>query len=446
MAQDDSSINKPNQQSYLANDTGEQSVQNYLAALKLAEASKEKATIKAACNNLGRLLMERKKYKEAIGYFMRALAIGEETRSFSGLAIIQQNIGYAYTKLGQLPEAKNWFEKAEASALQYGDKYTLGEVYNHRASYDSAAGNFEQAFEYKSKFLVISDRLLNEKLGTQIKELQTKYDHQKKEKIILEQQLQIAKRNYLIGGIAGLFILGGMLVFSYQKRNKLKQEKRLQMEIIHQQDLATKAIINAEEKERKRIAYDLHDGVGQMMSAAKMNLSSFESRIVFSDEGEKKAFDKIISLVDESCKEVRNVSHNMMPNALLKSGLSSAVKEFIDKIDNSLLKVNLHAEGLNERLDGNVETVLYRVIQECVNNVIKHSKANTLDVSLIKDYDGIAVTIEDNGLGFDTLMKEKFAGIGLKNIITRIEYLKGTVDFDSSPGNGTLVAIHVPLN
>lgn len=135
----------------------------------------------------------------------------------------------------------------------------------------------------------------------------------------------------------------------------------------------------------------------------------------------------------------------MMPNALLKNGLASAVKEFLDKINNRIIKINLHTEGLNERLDSNTETVLYRVIQECVNNVIKHSGANNLDIALLKDTDGIAATVEDNGCGFDTTDKQKFEGIGLKNIASRIEFLKGSVDFDSSPGKGTLVAIHVPM-
>lgn len=211
-----------------------------------------------------------------------------------------------------------------------------------------------------------------------------------------------------------------------------------------QQDLATKAIINAEENERKRIAADLHDGVGQIMSAAKMNLSAFENEITFKDDAQKIYFDKLIGLVDESCKEIRSVSHQMMPNALLKNGLASAVKEFIDKIDNRIIKINLYTEGLNERLDGNTETVLYRIIQECVNNVIKHSGANNLDISLIKDNDGISATVEDNGRGFDTMDRQKTEGIGLKNIRSRVEFLKGTVDFDSSPGKGTLVAIHVP--
>ena len=236
-----------------------------------------------------------------------------------------------------------------------------------------------------------------------------------------------------------------MLGYSFYRRYKLKQEKKLQTEVIKQQDLATKAILQAEENERERIAKDLHDGVGQVMSAAKMNLSAFESEIAFKDETQKLSFEKIISLIDEGCKEVRSVSHQMMPNALLKAGLASAIKEFIDKIDNRILKVNLYSEGLNERIDNNIEIVLYRIIQECVNNVIKHSGANQLDISLIKDGDGISVSIEDNGKGFNTKDTTKFEGIGLKNIASRIEFLKGTVEFDSAEGRGTMVSIHVPV-
>jgi signal transduction histidine kinase len=225
----------------------------------------------------------------------------------------------------------------------------------------------------------------------------------------------------------------------------MRQQRKIQTEIIKQQDISTRAILQAEENERKRIAADLHDGVGQLMSAAKMNLSAFEHDLPFKSDEQKSAYEKAIALVDESCREVRSISHQMMPNALLKSGLSSAIKEFIDKIDSSIIKINLHTEGLNERLDSNIETVCYRVIQECVNNVIKHSGANTLEISLIKDEDGISATIEDNGKGFNSKEVEKVEGIGLKNIRSRIQYLKGTVDFDSEPGKGTLVAIHVPV-
>jgi two-component system NarL family sensor kinase len=183
-----------------------------------------------------------------------------------------------------------------------------------------------------------------------------------------------------------------------------------------------------------------------MMSAAKINLSSIMDEIPFANEQQKTAFDKAIGLVDESCKEVRAVSHNIMPNSLLKKSLASAIREFIDKIDTKVLKINLYTEGLNEKIDESIEIVLYRVIQECVNNVIKHSGANQLDISVIKDDDGISATIEDNGRGFDVKDMSKYTGIGLRNIQTRIEYLRGTVEWDSTPGKGTLVAIHVAIN
>ena len=136
-----------------------------------------------------------------------------------------------------------------------------------------------------------------------------------------------------------------------------------------------------------------------MMSAAKMNLSAIENSISFSSEEQKTNFDKVVTLIDDSCKEVRNVSHNMMPNALIKSGLASAVREFTDKINKNSLVINLSTEGLDQRFDANTETVLYRIIQECVNNVIKHAQTSELDISLIKDEEGISATIEDNGRG-----------------------------------------------
>lgn len=261
---------------------------------------------------------------------------------------------------------------------------------------------------------------------------------------IINRQLQLNRRNVLIGFLGAVLLLIVLLGYSYYRRYKLKQEAKMHALILKQQELATRSILEAEEAERQRIAKDLHDGVGQMMSAAKMNLSAYESKIQFSDEEAKEAFDRILSLVDESCKEVRAVSHNMMPNALLKNNLASAIREFISKLDHDALKVHLYTEGLDQRLDANVETVLYRVIQECVNNVIKHSAANVLDLSVIRDADGISATIEDNGKGFNPT-DQKVEGIGLKNIRTRVEYLKGDIEFNSSPGKGTLIAIHIPL-
>ena len=140
------------------------------------------------------------------------------------------------------------------------------------------------------------------------------------------------------------------------------------------------------------------------------------------------------------------MSHNMMPNTLIKLGLASAIKEFITKIGNvPNLKIDLEIVGLDQRLEENTETTLYRAIQEIVTNIIKHSKANKISIQLIRHDNELSVLIEDNGIGFDTSKINEFEGIGLKNIISRVEFVNGTVNFDSTPGKGTTVVIDVPL-
>ncbi|MDQ7949604.1 MAG: sensor histidine kinase [Pedobacter sp.] len=259
------------------------------------------------------------------------------------------------------------------------------------------------------------------------------------------QRLELIKRNIFLGSIAGLLLITLVVGYLLYNRYKLKQEARLQAEVIAQQDAATKAVLSAEENERKRISGELHDGIGQMFSAVKMNLSAITDHLKFEDQHSADVFQKTMNLIDESCKEVRVISHQMAPNVLLKSGLTAAIRDFINKIDSRKLKINLETFGLQQRLAQNIETVLYRVIQETVNNVIKHAAANMLDIQLSKDEEGINVMIEDNGKGFNVSHLDKFEGIGLKNIRSRVAYLKGTVDFSSEVGKGTLIAIFIPF-
>lgn len=256
------------------------------------------------------------------------------------------------------------------------------------------------------------------------------------------QKLTINRRNILIAVMMLLTIMGALLGNSFYRRYKLQQQAKLQQEILKQQDIATRAVLAAEETERKRIATDLHDGVGQLMSAAKMNLSAIEHELSFASPAQKLAFEKAMALVDEGCKEVRTVSHNMMPNALLKAGLANAVRVFLDNLNSNVIKINLYTDGLNERIDSNAEAVLYRVIQECVNNVIKHAQATLLDISIVKDGTSISVTIEDNGVGFDKNVLKNNTGIGLKNIETRMAFLKGSVEWETALHKGTLVVLH----
>ena len=416
------------------------------STIAIAEARKNE-NISVEANGLfilGTAQIKQGKYKDALQSFLSAKPLREKIGDPFYIVSDMAEMGNLYAKLNKPHEGISICKNALKIALDNKIDAKLPLIYSSLAANYESAGNFKEATNVYKKISDLKDSLYVDANPKALAEMQTKYETEKKERQIQQQKFRITIQNFLIGASTGLLFLGSLLGYSQYKRNRSTQEIKLKNELMKQHQLATKAILEAEEKERQRIAKDLHDSVGQMMSAAKMNLSAFESEISFEDDDQQLAFGKIIQLVDESCREVRNVSHNMMPNALLKNSLASAIREFIDKLDHKTLQIHLYTEGLDERIDSNVETVFYRVIQECVNNVMQHSAATTLDISVIKDSDGIGATIEDNGIGFNASDKGKLNGMGLRNIITRIEYLKGTVEFDSTVGKGTLVALYVP--
>ena len=423
-----------------------EAVNRYTASLKLAEAAGDSLSVSYSLSNIAGVYVIEKKYTEAEENLLRALNIRQILKDSFTIALTFSDLGVAMNGKGDYPKAIKYLTLSNqvAEKLKYPELQSNN--YNELASVAQKQGDFQKAFYFFMKRTTLRDSLLGLEKTKQIEELNTKYETARKEQQIQEQKNRLRLQTFIFIGIGGLILLTGLLVLSQYKRYRLKKESQLQTEIMKQQEMAVKAVMEAEENERQRIAKDLHDGVGQMMSAAKMNLSAFESEITFTSKEQKQSLKKVIQLVDESCKEVRTVSHIMMPNALLKNNLGTAIHDFVDKLSSKTLQAHVSTEGLDKRFDSNVETVLYRVIQECVSNAIKHAGATTLDISIIRDKDGISGTIEDNGRGFDTSDKNNFEGIGLKNITTRIEYLKGTVDFDSASGRGTVVAFHVPLS
>ncbi len=417
-------------------------------AQRAIEKAKENNDIIAHANGLfilGTALEKQGKLDEALQSFLAAQPLRQKIGDPFFIVSDLAELSNLYAKMGKTTEGIQSGEEALRIAASNKISAKLPMIYTALASNYEAAKQYNKAIAAYKKINALQDSMYADANPKALAEIQTLYETEKKVRLIEQKDNKIRFQNFLFMGIAGLVLLSGLLLHSQYKKYRFKKEAQLQAQLLQQQEQAAKAVLEAEENERQRIAKDLHDGVGQMMSAAKMNLSAFESSIQFSDAAQKISFSKAIELVDESCKEVRTVSHTMMPSVLLKKGLPAAIRDFTDKLDKNTLQVRLYTEGLEQRLDSNVEIVLYRVIQECVNNVIKHARAGTLDISVIRDRDGINATIEDNGSGFDSTDKEKFEGIGLKNIITRIEYLKGTVDFDSAPGRGTVVALHVPV-
>lgn len=421
-----------------------EAIKNYRASLQISKQLDDQIGVSYALNFIAGVYVIQKKFKEAEDYNFQALAIREKLKDTFSISLMYTDIGNMYLQEKKFDKAEMYFQKSNqfANSIHFSD--LMMDNYKALSNIALEKGNPQKALAFYKQSTALKDSIYKISTAQKVEELSAIFESVQKEKQIQEQQFAITKRNYWISGFVVLIILLSALSYSWYRRYTLKQQGKLKSAIITQQALATQAVIEAEENERKRIARDLHDGIGQMMSAAKMNLSAMEQDIHFPSEKLKNNFSKTVSLVDESCLEVRTVSHNMMPNALMATDFGEAITKFIDRIQNNHTHIQLHTEGLNKKMDANIESVLYRIIQECVNNVLKHAQATQLDISIIKDEDGINATIEDNGKGFDVSRLHGYAGIGLKNIERRINFLRGKVEWHSNPGEGTLVAIYVP--
>lgn len=409
----------------------------------------------AALCNMGYYSRLLYKDREAVGYYGKALSIAERINDINSVAMYCQNLAGTYSDMKLFNEAAAYIERAEKLAREQSMNDVLTQVYRIKAELCIRAGKQDEAITYLQKFEQLKDSVFSKETAKQFSEMQVKYETEKKESennlLQKENELktaQLSRGRVIQLSLAGAILMSILVMYLLYVRSRLKQKQLLAAETLRQQELRSKAVIKAEEKERTRIARELHDGIGQQLSAAKMNISGLRGAIKITQPEEELMLQNALDLLDESVKEVRSVSHSMMPNALVKSGLVSAVREFINKISSSgNLKINLEIIGLKDRMEAQVENILFRILQEVVNNIIKHAGASEVGIQFIKHEKELTILVEDNGVGFDVgkQLSETQTGIGLRNIASRVAFLNGEVIFDSFPGKGTTVTIEIPL-
>lgn len=401
----------------------------------------------SALSNIGTIYERTGDSARALTYFEGALALATEVHNKAAIGMYSQNIGNIYETHGQYTKAEPYLLTAYQTAKDLDQKpvlyltcMSLYQVYKHK-------GDIATADRYIQESIAVKDSVFNAESSRQIAEMQTKYDTEKKEQQLKIQGLELNRRNIILAVLSIIFILSGVIGWLGYNRYKLRQRALLQREILQQQELRARAVLDAEEAERQRIGRDLHDGVGQLLSAAKLNLSGLQTAMPGGDERSQTVLHSAMALLDDSVREVRSISHSMMPNILIKSGLASAVRDFVNKMHVPNLKIDLEIVGMNQRLDNITEAVLYRILQEVITNTIRHSGANHVTIQLLRHAKELVLMVEDNGGGFDVAkVLHGENGIGLKNISSRVDYLHGTVHFDSAPGRGTTVTVEIPLD
>jgi two-component system, NarL family, sensor kinase len=234
-----------------------------------------------------------------------------------------------------------------------------------------------------------------------------------------------------------------------EKENALNQSRIAELEK-EKQLMASEAVIKGQDEERGRLAKDLHDGLGGLLSGVKFSLANMKSHVIL-DADSALVFERSLDMLDHSISELRRVAHNMMPEVLVKFGLSEALKSYCDRMrESQIFKIDFQSIDMDERLSSNTEIFVYRIVQELLNNTAKHAKATHVLVQLARQNSEISITVEDNGIGigigFERPGVDNAGGIGWANIRSRVEYLKGKLDVQSSRGQGTSVHITIPVS
>ncbi len=357
---------------------------------------------------------------------------------------------------GRPTEALALANEGLALAKASGLKTLLRDGYLEASNAYVGLGNYKLAHDNLAAHIAWRDSVLTEQTAQQVSDLQTKYETEKKEaqnrlqaaQLRTQQQVIRRRNTQLLAGLLVAGLLAGLAYLLYNRR-RLRREVEFAQERQQLTQLRAQAVLDAEEAERRRIGTDLHDGVGQLLTVAKLNLGALGEQLTISTVAQQAMLQNALDVVDESFREVRQISHNLMPNSLIKRGLAQAVRDFLSKVSpDGRLKINIEVVGLDSggRLEPNIENVLFRVIQELVQNIIKHARATEMTLQLVRSPEGLTVLVEDNGVGFDpAALNAETSGIGLKNIESRLAFLGGRAEFDSRPGRGTTVTLEVPL-
>ena len=401
-------------------------------------------------------------YPAAIKNFEQMLHLAREIEDPAETNSALYEIGNAHYKNGRNLEAIRFLEQSYIGATEN----SIGEIVSKSAKLLAEVLKKEnkhpEALNYLSIAYQLNDSLKLEKSLAQLNFLEASYQNEKKEKEIAElktenaeTELAVVKRNrlLLVVGIisaALLSVLGLLYRNSKQKQIIARKEQKIQEEQIkflerQQQVVSLQSMINGQETERVRIARDLHDGLGGVFSTVKMHYSTIQHEIpeVRNNSLYRKTFD----LINNASEELRKVAHNMMPEVLMKVGLVEALRDFCDNINSGkLLKITLQTFGMEKRLSSSTEIMLFRIIQELINNIIKHAYATEAIIQFNREGNRLSITIEDNGRGFNTQEAEEKATMGMTTVKSRVDYLNGKLTIDSRKDIGTTVMIDLLLN
>jgi two-component system, NarL family, sensor kinase len=473
------------------------------ACVRIAEVTGNLQLISGGSVTLAAALIEQKKYEEALPNILKAKDIAQKRNDHYILGVCYRNLGHYYgfykkdyvqainynekaleqVKLlgNQLDEAiilinmsgfyffDNQFEKAKNTALKANElSHSLKSVdmelrsLYYLAQAEAHFGDTRKAYDDMHQSWDLKDSAYTEENRRQIDFLDASYQSEKKEKEILKLQNEkqineiiIKRRNIVIYAlfvtICLLFVMA-LLIYRNIRNKRIITENHLEIEKHKVRELenekilsATQSVLQGEETERKRLARDLHDGLGGLLSGVKVALNNMKGNVILTGENVE-SFNQALGMLDNSITELRRVAHNMMPEALVKLGLKDTLTDFCSELGKlNPVQIDFQFYGQFERVESNLEINIFRIIQELVNNVIKHAEAKELVVQMIQEPKRLCFIVLDTGIGFDLKDIQFTKGIGLASIKSRVDSFNGQMEINSKPGKGTEITIEFSI-
>jgi two-component system, NarL family, sensor kinase len=428
---------------------------NYNRALELFAQLSDSLSLYNIYNNLGSMFEEQGKLSEAGRYYSTALNGYKKLDYVKGIVLVMKNQAMILSETGRYREAIALNDSVIALADQHElNLYLKDALWNNAENY-LKLGDYRSAFGYQQRYYLLKDSIYTIEKEQLIEDLKFRYEKEKDlaqivelEKENLKKDLTLKQRtiqrNAFIFTVIIIMVVGSfMLLLLNQRRKKdgiiaqqhirqLEEEKKL---------MAAKALVEGQEEERKRIARDLHDGLGVLLSATKMQFTSIRD----TNPENLPLIRKATQLLEQATGDVRVISHNMMPGLLMKLGLYEAVGDLFDNLgDKGTLEVNCDIQENLERLPENQEIMLYRIVQEMVNNTLRHANANKISLLLHETDGNLHLTYSDDGKGFDVNKMMEGKSLGLKSIKSRVDFLNGKLTIQSEPSEGTTYFINIP--
>lgn len=362
-------------------------------------------------------------------------------------------------RMGDLLIARKEYDNARAllslvysNALQWNDLEAQLKVLNSLRNVHAAMGDYENAYALMTQYLGISREILNRQNKREINELEIKYQTARKEKEILNKENELnyqktVKYSLLIGFLAILLPVIGLLYMYYQKLQAQSKLNTTLEEMNRQKIVALlkdkelellKASVSGQEKERKRIAGELHDSIGGNLAAIKLQLSN---------QSGMNRLETLIRQVDDTYHQVRDLSHDLVPQKFSNTGFAELISGYVRQFNvpgNAVITFHAFPDEEIDRIGTSLKVEIYKIIQELITNALKHSQASRVEIQLTQLDGVLKLLFEDDGQGF-SLETVKY-GIGFQNIHERLKLFDGVFSIDSFPLKGTVIDIEIPLN